>query len=94
MPPTLLADSIASTLKPENQSPNLKTALRICDALTSYSPETLKETLNECAADDFIASILPESMSALGWNPIKKAEMIEMFPQMVWPKINGMQVRT
>jgi len=90
MPPTILADSIASTYKPENQSPNLKTALRICDAFTSYSAETLKQTLDECAAEDYVASILPESMNAVGWHPMKKEGMIQMFPQ-IWGRISGMQ---
>ncbi len=90
MPPTLLAESIASTFKPENQSPNLKTALRIANAFTSYSAETLKETLDECAAEDYVASILP---SALGWNPVKKDGIVGMFPG-IWSKINGMQVRS
>ncbi|KAF8316476.1 uncharacterized protein EI90DRAFT_3134392 [Cantharellus anzutake] len=84
MAPVQLAAPLATTLK-DHQSPNLKTALRLLEARTSYSYETLKVTLDECCTDNFTWTPLPdESLSALGWSQCNKSKFIDTFQNVIW----------
>ncbi|KAF8335721.1 uncharacterized protein EI90DRAFT_249596 [Cantharellus anzutake] len=80
-----LAAPLAATLK--DQSPNLKTALRLLDAYTSYSDETLKTTFDETVTDDFALVALPESLSVFGWTQLNKLEFSLAIQSLGWKGI-------
>ncbi|KAF8335723.1 uncharacterized protein EI90DRAFT_3046917 [Cantharellus anzutake] len=84
-----LAAPLAATLK--DQSPNLKTALRLLDAYTSYSDETLKTTFDEITTDDFALVALPESLSVFGWTQLNKLEFSLAIQNLGWKGIKGLQ---
>ncbi|KAF8334862.1 uncharacterized protein EI90DRAFT_3014723 [Cantharellus anzutake] len=90
MPATQLTKHLAAALK--EPSPNLKTALRLCDAWTSYSYDTMKAIIDECVVDDYVWNALPESIILPGWNQMKKSEFIEAFGTAWWPAMKGMQM--
>ncbi|KAF8315497.1 uncharacterized protein EI90DRAFT_348457 [Cantharellus anzutake] len=78
MPPIQIAAPLAAAFN--NQSPNLKTALRLTEAFFSYTPESLRATFDKDVADDFTWIPLPQSLKALGWNPLSKEESIKAIP--------------
>ncbi|KAF8316013.1 uncharacterized protein EI90DRAFT_3048708 [Cantharellus anzutake] len=90
MATTQLAEHLTAARKAP--SPNVKTALRLCDAWISYSDETLKTAMDECVADSFVWNALPESLSTPGWNQLNKAAFIEAFRTAWWAAIKGMQL--